>query len=71
MTSTQSNVLSIPRGAGSAGLACSQLSERRITHDQRSHGCSPAWKAIGGWCGSVGARTVASCSPPSLLNPLP
>ena len=33
MTSTQYNVLRILRGAGSSGLACSQLSERMITHD--------------------------------------
>ena len=32
MTSTQYNVLRILRGAGNSGLACSQLSERMITH---------------------------------------
>ncbi len=33
LTSTQFNVLRILRGAGSPGLACSQIAERMITHD--------------------------------------
>ena len=33
LTSTQFNVLRILRGSGDAGLACSQIAERMITHD--------------------------------------